>query len=139
MLTDLLQNIYNRIAQLGIAIQELKKSLDGLNQNIDDKIANLTEKITAFSSEIDATQTKHLDVLADIGKGVTVEFEVLKNGLGLEAFNTLISSLENFSSLAEEVLNQDTVNLLLSEAIGSVKTLKEQGESPETEESVAEE
>ena len=127
MLTDLLQNIYNRIAQLGIAIQDLKKSLDGLNQNIEDKIANLTEKISAFSGEIDLTQTKHLDVLSEIGKGVTAEFIKLKEGLGLEAFNTLISSLENFSSLAGEVLNQDTVNLLLSEAIESVKTLKEAG------------
>ncbi|MEJ2250156.1 MAG: hypothetical protein P8Y97_10910 [Candidatus Lokiarchaeota archaeon] len=32
---------------------------------------------------------------------------------------------KNFSKLAEEVLNQDTVNLLLSEAISSVKTLKQ--------------
>ncbi len=127
MLTDLLQNIYNRIAQLGIAIQDLKKSLDGLNQNIEDKIANLTEKISDFSGEIDTTQTKHLDVLTEIGKGVTTEFIKLKEGLGLEAFNTLISSLESFSSLAGEVLNQDTVNLLLSEAIESVKLLKEPG------------
>ena len=136
MLYDLLQNIYNRIAQLGIAIQELKKSLDGLNQNIDDKIANLTGKITEFSSEIDLTQTKHLEVLTEIGKGVTSEFETLKKGLGLDAFKNLISNLENFSSLAQEVLNQDTVNLLLSEAIESVKILKEQGvtEVPETEE-----
>ena len=134
MLTDLLQNIYNRIAQLGIAIQDLKKSLDGLNQNIEDKIANLTEKISAFSGEIDTTQSKHLDVLSEIGKGVTVEFIKLKEGLGLEAFNTLISSLESFSSLAGEVLNQDTVNLLLSEAIESVKTLKEPGLQEEVEE-----
>ena len=123
---------------VGIAIQDLKKSLDGLNQNIDDKIANLTEKIMAFSGEIEATQSRHLDVLSSIGKGVTTEFEVLKKGLGLGAFNTLISSLENFSSLAEEVLNQETVNLLLSEAISSVKTLKEQASSPEVEGPVAE-
>lgn len=127
MLTDLLNAIYNRIAQLGVAIQDLKNSLDGLNRNIDDKIANLSEKITTFSGEIETTQTSHLEVLSEVGKKVTQEFETLKGGLGLEAFNTLISSLENFSSLAGEVLNQETVNLLLSEAIESVKILKEQG------------
>jgi len=38
MLTDLLQNIYKRIAQLGQAIQALNSSLDGLNQNIEYQI-----------------------------------------------------------------------------------------------------
>ncbi len=133
ILTDLLGNIYNRIAQLGIAIQDLKKSLDGLNNNIEDKIANLTEKISAFSTEIDKTQTKHIEVLSEIGKGVTAEFLKLKEGLGLDAFNILISSLESFSSLAGEVLNQDTVNLLLSEAIESVKTMKDAASSQEEE------
>ncbi|MFX1236982.1 MAG: hypothetical protein ACFFAS_11305 [Promethearchaeota archaeon] len=127
MLTDLLNAIYNRIAQLGVAIQDLKNSLDGLNKNIDEKIANLSDKISTFSSEIETTQTSHLEVLTEVGKRVTQEFETLQNGLGLEAFNALISNLENFSSLAEEVLNQESVNLLLSEAIESVKTLKEQG------------
>jgi len=37
MLTDLLNSIYTRIAQLGQAIQGLKTSLDGLNQNIEQK------------------------------------------------------------------------------------------------------
>ncbi len=37
----------------------------------------------------------------------------------------MISSLEDFEKLASEVLNQDTVNLLLSEAIESVNKLKE--------------
>ncbi len=134
MLTDLLNAIYNRIAQLGVAIQELKNSLDGLNRNIDDKIANLSEKITTFSGEIETTQTSHLEVLSTVGEKVTQEFETLQRGLGLEAFNALISSLENFSSLAGEVLNQETVNLLLSEAIESVKILKEQGLVEEEEE-----
>jgi len=35
------------------------------------------------------------------------------------------SFLKEFGKLSGEVLNQDTVNLLLSEAISSVKDLKE--------------
>lgn len=126
MLTDLLQNIYNRIAQLGVAIQGLKKSLDALNQNIEDKITTLTEKISSFSGEIEITQTTHIDVLKDIGGGFFTELEKLQKGIGLEDMNMLISNLESFSSIAEEVLNQETVNLLLSEAIESVKNLKGQ-------------
>lgn len=124
MLTDLLQNIYKRIAQLGKAIQDLKTSLDELNDSIDEKIANLTEKMDQFTQEIETTQTNHLDVIKTIGEGVTAELENLEEGLGLEAMENLIDNLESFSKLAEEVLNQDTVNLLLSEAIQSVKTLK---------------
>lgn len=125
MLTDLLQNIYNRIAGLGKSIQELKKSLDDLNANIEQKITNLSEKIGEFSKEIEITQTKHIAAVAEIGTGVTKELKKVQSGLGLEAFDTLIKNLQNFSKLAEEILNQDTVNLLLSEAISSVKTIKQ--------------
>jgi uncharacterized protein YoxC len=65
MLTDLLQNIYKRIAQLGQAIQGLKTSLDGLNQNIEQKVTNLNEKLKEFSHEINVTQNKHLTFLRE--------------------------------------------------------------------------
>jgi hypothetical protein len=128
MLTDLLQNIYNRIAQLGVAIQGLKKSLDALNQNIEDKITTLTEKISSFSGEIEITQTTHVDLLKQIGGSFFTELESLQKGIGLEDMNKLIANLESFSTIAEDVLNQETVNLLLSEAIESVKNLKAQPE-----------
>ena len=125
MLTDLLQNIYKRIAQLGQAIQELKTSLDGLNQNIEQKISNLTEKLEEFSNEINVTQTKHIDAVKEIGEGTTKELKIIQEGLGLDALKNLIKKLEDFSKLSEGILNQETVNLLLSEAIDSVKNLKE--------------
>ncbi|MEE9378469.1 MAG: hypothetical protein V3V33_10590 [Candidatus Lokiarchaeia archaeon] len=125
MLTDLLQNIYKRIAQLGQAIQELKTSLDGLNQNIEQKISNLTEKLEEFSNEINVTQTKHIDAVKDIGEGTTKELKIIQEGLGLDALTNLMKKLEDFANLSEGVLNQETVNLLLSEAIDSVKNLKE--------------
>ncbi|MHA2280608.1 MAG: hypothetical protein ACXAC5_07135 [Promethearchaeota archaeon] len=125
MLTDLLQNIYKRIAQLGKSIQDLNTSLNTLNQNIEEKISNLTEKLEEFSSEINVTQTKHIDAVKEIGMGTTKELKVIQEGLGLEALNNLIKKLEDFSKLSETLLNQDTVNLLLSEAIDSVKSLKE--------------
>ena len=125
MMQDLLNSIYNRIAQLGQAIQSLKTTLDELNQNIEKKISNLNERILEFSKEINITQTIHIDALKEIGFGVTSEIEKIRRGLALDSFQNMTSSLENFEKLASEVLNQDTVNLLLSEAIESVKKLKE--------------
>ncbi|MFX1480257.1 MAG: hypothetical protein ACFFCI_19260 [Promethearchaeota archaeon] len=125
MLTDLLQNIYKRIAQLGQAINSLNESLISLNNNIEDKISNLTQKLEDFSNEINVTQTKHIDAVKEIGGETTKELKILQEGLGLEALKTLIKKLEEFSNLSEGILNQDTVNLLLSEAIDSVKVLKE--------------
>ncbi len=126
MLTDLLQNIYKRIAQLGQAIQGLKTSLDGLNQNIEQKVTNLNEKLKEFSNEINLTQDKHLNVLKNIGEGTKEELKKIQEGLGLDALTNLIKKLEEFEKLSSEVLNQDTVNLILAEAISSVKNLKEQ-------------
>ena len=125
MLTDLLNSIYGRIAQLGQSIQGLKTSLDGLNQNIDQKISNLDEKLKEFSEEIEVTKDKHIDVLKDIGGSTKLELMKIQEGLGLDALETLVKNLEEFSKLSAEVLNQDTVNLILSEAISSVKSMKQ--------------
>lgn len=138
MLQDLLQSIYQRIAQLGQAIQELKSSLDALNQNIETKISNLNQRISDFSSEINMTQTIHIDAIKEIGEGVNTELEKVKTGLALDSFETILNNLENFEKLAQEVLNQDTVNLLLSEAIDSVKKMKESLSPVQTEEEVTE-
>lgn len=134
MLTDLLQSIYTRIAQLGKEIQGLKDSLDSLNLNIEDKITKLSGRVQEFHKEIEITQTRHLDVLKDIGGNATAGLSKIQEGLGLDALQNMITNLENFSKLAEEILNQDTVNLLLSETIGNVKSLKSQIREPETEE-----
>jgi hypothetical protein len=132
MLSDLIQSIYTRIAQLGSSIQSLKKSLDDLNKNIEEKITNLTSKVGEFSKEIEITQTKHISVVSEIGAGVGRELKKLQEGIGLEALSNLISKLEQFSTLSGEILNQENVNMLLSEAINSVKLMKESINKEET-------
>ncbi|MBY9018439.1 MAG: hypothetical protein KGD66_06365, partial [Candidatus Lokiarchaeota archaeon] len=82
-----------------------------------------------FTKEIDVTKNNHIDVLREIGEGTRDELKKLQVGLGLDALQTLISKLQEFEKLSEEVLNQETVNLLLSEAINSVKNLKDQAPS----------
>ncbi|TXT67291.1 MAG: hypothetical protein BAJALOKI1v1_130026 [Promethearchaeota archaeon] len=126
MLTDLLQNIYNRISHLGKTIQGLKTSLDGLNKSIEDKVTTLNQKLSEFSNEINLTQTKHLEVLERIGSSATDEIEKIKDKIGLTSIKKLTNDLENFSKLSEEILNQETVEVLLSEAIATVKAIKKE-------------
>ncbi|MHA1272177.1 MAG: hypothetical protein ACTSVV_09520 [Promethearchaeota archaeon] len=124
MITDLLTNIYNRIAQLGQEIQKLKGSLDDLNKNIEDKISALTKRMDEFYKEIDITKNKHIETIKEMGIEVMKELQKLQEGLGLKDLEQLIENLENFAKLSSEILNQDTVTVLLSEAIESVKALK---------------
>lgn len=126
MLTDLLKNIYDRISQLGKEIQGLKGSLDDLNRNIEENINALNNRLGQFSEEIQVTQTKHLEVLERIGDNATNKIDSVKEKIGLESIDNLISDLEQFSALSEDLLKQEHVELLLSEAISSVKTLKKE-------------
>lgn len=125
MITDLLTNIYNRIAQLGQEINNLKDSLDALNKNIDEKIASLAGRMDDFNKEIDITRNKHTSAVKEMGGDVMKELMKLQEGLGMKDIEDLIDNLGNFTKLSEEVLSQETVNLLLSEAINSVRALKE--------------
>ena len=77
-----------------------------------------------FSTEINITQTKYIDTVKEIGTSTTIELKKVQEGLGLNAVDNLIKKLENIVKISESVLNQETVNLLLSEAIDSVKILK---------------
>ena len=115
MLTDLLQNIYKRIAQLGASIQTLNESLNQLNTNIEEKISNLTEKLEEFSNEINVTQTKHIDAVKEIGGVTTKELQIIQEGLVLDALKNLIKKLEEFSNLSEGILNQDRTELKKTE------------------------
>ncbi|MHA1251435.1 MAG: hypothetical protein ACTSRP_15700, partial [Candidatus Helarchaeota archaeon] len=80
MITDLLTNIYNRIAQLGQEIQKLKGSLDDLNKNIEDKISALTKRMDEFYKEIDITKNKHIETIKEMGIEVMKELQKLQEG-----------------------------------------------------------
>ncbi|GAH51510.1 unnamed protein product [marine sediment metagenome] len=98
MLTDLLQNIYKRIAQLGNAIQGLKESLDGLNKNIEEKISNLSKQFGDLKFQIEDGGTAHISTLESIGKNVTIELEKLQKNLAIDSIEQLIQNLDSFSS-----------------------------------------
>ncbi|MCK4282568.1 MAG: hypothetical protein KAX10_10655 [Candidatus Lokiarchaeota archaeon] len=126
MLTDLLQNIYKRIAQLGNAIQGLKESLDGLNKNIEEKISNLSKQFGDLKFQIEDGGTAHISTLESIGKNVTIELEKLQKNLAIDSIEQLIQNLDSFSSIAEQTLKQENVDLLIKEALDSINKFKEQ-------------
>ena len=125
MLQDLLGSIYNRISQLRDAITGLKTSLDDLNQTITTKITELNNRFSELSNQMNLIQTEHVKSISFIGQGIVNELGKIQEGLALDSLKNIISNLENFEKVVSEVLNQDTVNLLLSEAIDSVKKIKE--------------
>ncbi len=125
MLQDLLSSIYNRIAQLSDAINGLKTSLDDLNQTITTKITDLNNRFSNLTNEMNSIQNSYVESISVIGEGVVDELGKIQEGLALDSLKNIISNLETFEKVASEVLNQDTVNLLLSEAIESVKKIKE--------------
>jgi DNA anti-recombination protein RmuC len=125
MLTDLLQNIYKRIAQLGNAIQGLKESLDGLNKNIEERISNLSKQFGDLKFQIEEGGTSHLTTLENIGKNVTTEIEKLQSNLAIDSIEKLIKNLDAFSSIAEQTLKQENVDLLIKEALDSINKFKE--------------
>ena len=111
MLTDLLQNIYGRISQLGQEIQGLKSTLEDLNNNIEQKISSLNERILEFSKEINITQTIHIDALNDIGESMTGELETIQKGLAIDSFQKMINSLQNFEKLASDAVSYTHLTL----------------------------
>ncbi|MHA1335433.1 MAG: hypothetical protein ACTSPW_06735, partial [Promethearchaeota archaeon] len=82
------------------------------------------KRMDEFYKEIDITKNKHIETIKEMGIEVMKELQKLQEGLGLKDLEQLIENLENFAKLSSEILNQDTVTVLLSEAIESVKALK---------------
>ena len=52
MLTDLIQNIYTRISQLGKSIKSLENAIDGLNQTLTVKVESLVASIKDMTENV---------------------------------------------------------------------------------------
>jgi ABC-type transporter Mla subunit MlaD len=138
MLTDMLNSIYGRIAQLGQSIQGLKESLDGLNKNIEEKIKNLSNQFRDLKGQIDEHGNVHVNALLNIGETVTKEITKLQDNLAINAIEKLIGDLDSFSKIAEQTLKQENVDIMLKEALDSINLFKEQKMSAVEEEEVEE-
>lgn len=125
MLTDLLQNIYNRIAQLGKTIQALQDSLDKLNSALSEKVTRLVESIKAMSKSVDREgETQNL-VFQQLKNDAIAEIKRLQENVGIKDLDELLNKLKGLAKASEETLRPETVDVLLHEVLQGLNKLKE--------------
>ena len=124
MLTDLLQNIYSRIAQLGKSIQQLQHSIEELNKSLVDKVESLVDSIKTMTDSVEKDADTEALIFRQIGDEAIREINKLQEHIGLEDFEKLLSNLKNTVSASEEALKPEIVDLLLKEVLDGVRSLK---------------
>lgn len=122
-ITDSLQSIYQRIANLGKSMQSLSETLKNLDDTINTKVSALTDEISGLSSELKNEGKLHLETLAGIGKGISRELLKIEEGIGLQAILDLKKSLQSIHSATKDALKPENVDVLLSEALESIRLL----------------
>ncbi|MBN2155567.1 MAG: hypothetical protein JW776_05960 [Candidatus Lokiarchaeota archaeon] len=139
MITDLMNNIYTRISQMGSAISKLQKSLDGLNSLINTKIEELVQT-TVSMKENNEKESKTFElILRGYGDAFLQEINRLKSNIGLKDLDELVQKLKKISEASEEPLKPENVDLLLDEVLVGIKKLMgPSGEDPKTDAPTAE-
>ncbi len=122
-LTDSLQSIYQRISTLGKSIADLSSTLEGINSNINEKVSKLTGEIEGLTEELKAEGNLHIETLENIGQTITREILKVEEGIGLEAILELKDSLKAIHDATKDALKPENVDILLSEALESIKIL----------------
>jgi hypothetical protein len=123
MITDLMNNIYTRISQMGAAISKLQKSLDGLNGLVNTKIEELVQT-TISMKENNEKESKSFElILRGYGDSFSKEINRLKSDIGLKDLDELIQKLKKISDASEGLLKPENVDVLLDEVLVGIKNL----------------
>ncbi len=123
MITDLMNNIYTRISQMGAAISKLQKSLDGLSGVISTKIEELVQT-TVSMKESNEKESKSFElILRGYGDAFLQEINRLKSDIGLKDLDELITKLKQISDASEDPLKPENVDVLLDEVLAGIKEL----------------
>ncbi len=123
MLTDLLQNIYGRISQLGKSINSLQESLDNLNNTINDKVETLVGSIKTMSEGVEREGETQQLIFQEIGDNLVLEVKRLQENVGLKDLDELKEKLEKIVQSSEDALRPETVDVLLHEVLTAVRQL----------------
>ena len=125
MLTDLLQNIYNRISTLGKSINSLQMSIDDLNKTFGEKVGTLVVSMNSMMDNVEKEGETQKLLLEQIGDETVREILKLQDKIGLKDLEELSVKLSKIVETSEEALKPEVVDLLLKEVLEGVKTLKE--------------
>jgi proline dehydrogenase len=120
-----LQNIYNRIAQLGKTIQALQDSLDKLNSALSEKVTKLVESIKAMSKSVDREGEAQNLVFQQLKNDAIAEIKRLQENVGTKDLDELLNKLRTLTKASEETLRPETVDVLLHEVLQGLNKLKE--------------
>jgi phage-related protein len=137
MINDLLQNIYNRIAQMGKAISKLQQSIDQVNENLNTKIQKVVDTISQMSDDVGKEGSDFQNLIKQAGDQFVTEIKKLQSNIGLTDLEQLTSKLKQIAQTSEETLKPETVDVLLQEVLSGIKTLT--SESPKPKETKSEE
>lgn len=121
--TDLLQNIYARISQMGAAISKLQKSLDGLNTLIGAKVQELVDVTVSMKINNEKEGKAQELILKGYGDRFLQEITRLKSDIGLKELDELIQKLKKISDASEEPLKPENVDVLLDEVLKGINQL----------------
>ena len=125
MVTDLIQNIYNRISLLGKSIKSLQESLDALNHNMDDKVGSLVHSIQMMTESMKMEGNTYSLIFEQMGEQVVGEIKHLEDEIGLKDLDELSEKLQKIVKASEEALRPETVDVLLKEVLEGIRNLKE--------------
>lgn len=137
MINDTLQNIYNRIAQMGQSLTKLQQSIEGLTKTLEEKVQKVVETIVQMKDSQEKEGEAFKFVLESAGDNFTNEVKKLQSKIGLKDLEELTEKLKQISKTSQETLKPETVDVLLSEVLNGIKFLtgaKKQEEEEETEE-----
>jgi methyl-accepting chemotaxis protein len=124
-LTDLIQNIYTRISQLGKSIQSLQETLDRLNATLKEKVTSLVESIRVMSQTVDREGETQKLVFEQIRESAIAEIIKLQERVGKKDMDELLEKLKKIVESSEEALKPETVDVLLAEVLANINKLKD--------------
>ncbi len=133
MLTDLLQNIYSRISQLGKSIKDLQNSVDILNESLAVKVQTLVNSIQEMTENVKKEGETQTYFFENIGEQAVKEVKKLQEKIGLQDLEEVLEKLSSITQASEEALKPETVDILLHEVLEGIHELKSSSSSQEDE------
>jgi hypothetical protein len=125
MLTDLMQNIYGRIAQLGQSIKSLQDSLDKLNATLNEKVGSLVASIKSISQTVEKEGETQKLAFEDIREAALKEINALQERIGKKDMNEIHTKLLSIVENSQEALKPETVDVIIREILDNINKLKE--------------
>ena len=123
MINDLLQNIYNRIAEMGKSISTLQQGIDLVNNNLNTKIQKVVGTIEKMSDDVKKEGVSFEKILINASNQFQTEVKRLQSNIGIKDLEELTAKLKQIARAAEETLKTETVDVLLSEVLEGIKSL----------------